>query len=274
MDLYHIILLALIQGLTEFLPVSSSGHLGLYHCFTDQCDHWDKENLTLDIAVHVGTLFSVLLYFWRDAIKMLLGLKDIGTGKIRTPNAKLFLLVVIGSLPVIGAGFMLHILEPNGLKTMTVIAWTTLIFGILLWWVDAKYSVHKTFDEFTFKDAIIIGCAQMLALIPGTSRSGITMTAGRVCGFSRTDSARYALLLSFVAISAAGTLISISLMKETNVQLGFDALLAVILSFISGWLSIAVMMKFLERSTFAIFALYRIILGIGLLSLIYTGYIN
>lgn len=274
MILYHIILLAIIQGLTEFLPVSSSGHLGLFHCFADQCETWDNENLALDIAVHVGTLFAVLLYFWRDALAMIMGLKDIGTGKKDTNNAKLLMFVIISSIPVIIAGFVLHALEPDWLKTMYVIAWATLLFGIVLWWADKKFESTRTVESLTLKDALFIGCAQMLALIPGTSRSGITMTAARILGFSRTEGARYSLLLAFIAISGAGALIGLSLVKDGNLDLGYDALIAVIFSFISGWLSIAVMMKFLEKSTFTVFAIYRIILGGALLALLYTGTIS
>lgn len=274
MIFYHIILLAIIQGLTEFLPVSSSGHLGLFHCFTDQCEKWDDENLALDIAVHVGTLFAVLLYFWRDAVSMILGLKDISTGKKDSQNSKLLIFIIVSSVPVIVAGFILHALEPDWLKTMYVIAWATLIFGIVLWWADKKFQSTRTLETLTIKDAIIIGLAQMLALIPGTSRSGITMTASRMLGFSRTEGARYSLLLAFIAISGAGALIGLSLIKDGNFQLGYEALIAVIFSFIAGYLSIAVMMKFLEKSTFTIFAVYRIILGSVLLGLLYTGTIS
>jgi undecaprenyl-diphosphatase len=274
MILYHIILLAVIQGLTEFLPVSSSGHLGLFHCFTDQCDHWDVQNVTMDIAVHVGTLFSVLLYFWRDVVKMLLGAKDIGTGKAKTDNANLLFFVLISSIPVIIAGLILKMFEPDWLKTLHVIAWTTLVFGIVLWWADAKTTAKREIKDLTFKDAILIGLSQILALIPGTSRSGITMTAARFLGFSRQESAHYSLLLAMVAISGAGTLIGLDLIKDGNVQLGFDALIGVIFSFISGLIAITVMMKFLEKSSFTIFAIYRIILGGGLLTLLYTGVIG
>lgn len=274
MSLYHIILLAVIQGLTEFLPVSSSGHLGLFHCFTDQCAQWDNDNLTMDIAVHVGTLLSVLLYFWRDVIRMLLGVKDIGTGKVKTDNAKLTLYILISSIPVIIVGFILHIFEPDWLKTLYVIAWATIIFGVVLWWADKKAPVEREMKDLTLKDAVLIGCAQILALIPGTSRSGITMTAARFLGFSRSESAHYSMLLAMIAISGAGALIGIGLIKSGDVTLGMDALIAVALSFVSGWISIAVMMKFLQNSTFTVFAIYRVILGAGLLGLLYSGVIG
>ncbi len=274
MVFYYIVILAIIQGLTEFLPVSSSGHLGLFHCFTDHCDQWDAENLTMDIAVHVGTLFSVLLYFRKDVYKMILGGVDILTRKGLTPNAKLALFVVTSSIPVILFGLALHALEPDWLKTLYVIAWATVIFGIILWYADEKFSDNKTVENLTLKDAVVIGCAQMLALIPGTSRSGITMTAARFLGFSRTESAHYSLLLSIVAISGAGALMSIDVIKADDFSLGFDALIAVILSFVSGLIAIAAMMKFLEKSSFRVFAIYRILLGSLLLGLLYGGYIG
>lgn len=273
MIIYHIILLAIIQGLTEFLPVSSSGHLGLFHCFTDQCEQWDAENLTLDIAVHVGTLFSVLLYFWRDVVRMAVGVRDIGTGKPKTAESKLLLFVLVSSVPVILAGLALHVLEPDWLKTLHVIAWATLIFGIVLWWADKKTTTGKTIDHMTLKDAAFIGLAQMLALIPGTSRSGITMTASRMLGYDRTESARYSMFLAMVAISGAGLLISMSLIKDGNFELGLNALIAAVLSFISGIIAIHLMMKFLEKSTFTAFAIYRIILGGALLIMLYAGVI-
>lgn len=273
MILYHIIILAVIQGLTEFLPVSSSGHLGLFHCFTDHCDHWDEKNVTMDIAVHVGTLFSVLLYFRRDVWRMLVGAKDIGTGQSQSNDAKLLLFVLISSVPVIIAGLILHMFEPDWLKTLYVIAWMTLIFGIVLWYADTKTLATKQMKDMSYKDAIIIGFAQILALIPGTSRSGITMTAGRFLGYGRTDSAHYSMLLAMVAISGAGALISIGLLKDGDVQLGLDALIATVFSFISGWIALAVMMKYLQRATFTVFAVYRVILGGGLLILLYSGVI-
>ena len=274
MILYHIILLAIIQGLTEFLPVSSSGHLGLYHCFTDQCEYWDSKNLTMDIAVHVGTLMAVLLYFRTDVLHMLCGVKNIATGNMSSEHSRLTLYILVSSVPVIVAGFILHNFEPDGLKTIHVIAWTTIIFGIILWWTDKKSPAERTIKDMTFKDAVIIGAAQVLALIPGTSRSGITMTASRYLGLSRVESAHYSMLLSIIAISGAGTLVGLSLVESNNISLGFDVIVAVILSFVSGWIAIAVMMKFLKTSTFTVFALYRVLLGGALLGLLYGGVIS
>ncbi len=269
MILYHIIILAVIQGLTEFLPVSSSGHLGLFHCLTDQCEYWDTTNLTMDIAVHVGTLLSVLLYFWRDVVHMLCGIKDITTGKVKSINSRLTLYVLISSIPIIIAGLILHMLEPDWLKTLHVIAWATIIFGIILWWSDSKSPSKREIKDLTFKDAIIIGLAQMLALIPGTSRSGITMTAARFLGVSRRESAHYSMLLAMVAISGAGTIMGLSLLKDGDLSLGIDVLIAIIFSFISGLAAISLMMKYLEKATFKIFAIYRIILGLFLLGILY-----
>lgn len=274
MILYHIILLAIIQGLTEFLPVSSSGHLGLFHCFTDQCDQWDAENVTMDIAVHVGTLFSVVLYFWRDVLRMIFGARDIGVGRYKSKDSQLLIFIIISSIPVIIAGLILKQMEPDWLKTLYVIAWTTLLFGIVLWWADTKHDDTKHMESLTLKDAVLIGLAQMLALIPGTSRSGITMTASRILGYSRSESARYSLLLSIVAISGAGALMGLDVLKDGNVSLGFDALVAAVFAFFSGLLAIHIMMRFLEKSTFTVFALYRVILGGGLLVLLYSGVIG
>jgi undecaprenyl-diphosphatase len=276
MILYHIFLLAVIQGLTEFLPISSSGHLVLTHAILDSEDvqgAWDN-NVLLDIAVHVGTLFSVLLYFWRDAVKMLLSFKDIATGNVKAEGSKLTLFVLAGSIPVIIAGFILHALEPDWIRALYVMATTTIVFGVVLWWADSKSPAKRTLENMRYRDVLWIGGAQVLALVPGTSRSGITMTAARFLGFSRVESARYSLLLAIIAISGAGFLSSISLLREGDLALTLDALVAVLFSFISGWLSIAVMMKFIEKSSFTVFAVYRVILGTALLVLLYSGVIG
>ncbi len=262
MALYHIVILALIQGITEFLPISSSGHLALAHAVMDgdSAGRWG-ENLTLDVAVHVGTLFSVLVYFRRDIMAMLRGGAD----------SKLLRFVIAASVPVIIAGFALHLFQPDWLRSVEVIAWTTLIFGILLWWVDKSKPAERDLQSMGMKDALLIGLAQILALVPGVSRSGITMSAARWFGFSRVEAARFSLLLAIIAISGAGTLGGIGLVKSGDAALGFDALLAASLAFLSGLGAIALMMRWLERASFAPFALYRVVLGIVLLGIVYGG---
>ncbi len=273
MLLYHIIILALVQGITEFLPVSSSAHLILGHAVMGDPagdDPWGRE-LTIDVAVHVGTLFAVLLYFRKDVCAMLCGF--FGTLKTRreTVGFHLALKVVLASLPVIVCGAALAIIEPDWLRSVEVIAWTTLVFGILLWVADRFFADTKTLDDFSYKNAFLIGLAQSLALIPGVSRSGITMTAGRFLGYSRTESARFSLLLSIVAISAAGSLQGLELFQSGDFDFGMDVLLALVLAFLSGWAAIALMMRWLARASFTPFVVYRILLGLALLYVVYLA---
>lgn len=267
MPLYHIVILAIIQGLTEFLPVSSSGHLVLTHHLlgnagADLC--WETNRL-MDVAVHVGTLFSVLVYFRKDILMMLTqGLKKQSEGSILLKH------IVIASLPVIITGYFLHEWKPSILCMLEVMAWMTLFFGIVLWFAD-KFDTDKELKNICIKDSLMIGLCQMLALIPGVSRSGITITSARFLGFNRIEAARFSLLLSIFAISGAGTLGGLEILQEGNTAIGFNVLLAVVLSFIAGWIAIALMMKWLSKATFKPFAIYRIILGILLLGLIYGG---
>ncbi|HOO81724.1 MAG TPA: undecaprenyl-diphosphate phosphatase [Alphaproteobacteria bacterium] len=270
MTVLPLIILALVQGITEFLPISSSGHLILVHRIFGDIESWENR-LVLDVAVHVGTLFSVLIYFRKDVIAMLCGLINTLRGNFTHRGARLNLHLIIASLPIIIAGLIVQILQPGWLLLLNVIALTTLIFGILLWIADRKPAEGKTLENLNFKDAFLIGCAQTLALIPGTSRSGITMTAARFLGYSRTESAHFSLLLAIIAITGAGTLASLELYQSGDITLGLDALLATILAFIAGWASIVLMMKWLERASFTIFAIYRIILGAVLLIILNTG---
>lgn len=269
MPLYHIIVLAIIQGITEFLPISSSGHLVLTHTLfgdgvTDLC--WETNRL-MDVAVHVGTLLSVLLYFRQDIIIMLCGVL-----KPQSDGFKLGGAILIASLPVIIAGFALQAFQPSFLCLIEVMAWMSLLFGVLLYFAD-KIDDGKTIEDITLKNAFLIGLSQMLALIPGVSRSGITMTSARFLGFSRVAAARFSLLLSIIAISGAGFLTSLDLVETGDIDLGFDILLAVALSFIAGYIAISVMMHWLSRATFMPFVIYRVILGIALLGLIYGGFL-
>lgn len=269
MALFPLIILALVQGITEFLPISSSGHLVLVHAIFDETKSW-KNHMALNVAVHVGTLFSVLLYFRRDVIKMLCGFLACTKGNFKNQGMKLNAYILLASLPVILAGLGLHILKPSWLLALEIMAWSTLVFGVLLWIADRLKPTEKTLESMSAKDALLIGCAQALALVPGTSRSGVTMTAARFLGYSRPESAHFSLLLAIIAIAGAGTLGSIELWQSGNSTLGLDALIAALIAFIAGWLSIAAMMKWLEKCSFTPFAFYRIILGVILLAYIYA----
>ncbi|NQZ13521.1 MAG: undecaprenyl-diphosphate phosphatase [Alphaproteobacteria bacterium] len=269
MALHYLLILAIVQGLTEFLPVSSSGHLVLTHYLmgdssVDLC--W-SENRMLDVAVHIGTLLAVLVYFYKDIWAM--------ASNVHQKDSDGFHLlrnVIIASIPVIVCGFLLQKLEPSFLCLLKVMAWMTLIFGIVLWIADKYGKTDKKIEQMGGKHALLIGLSQALALVPGTSRSGITMTSARFLGYTRTDAARFSLLLGIVAIAGAGTLSGYDLYQSGSIDLGLSSLLGVLLSFITGWISIAVMMKWLNRHTLTPFAIYRIILGAGLLYLLYfTG---
>ncbi len=285
MPLYFILLLAVVQGITEFLPISSSGHLVILHAFfegpefgAEASADWG-EDLMLDVAVHVGTLFAVLLYFHKDIGAMLSGLFSFVSRKkarntAATDGLNLVPHLIAGSVPVVLAGFLLHLWQPSLLRSLEVMAWATIFFALLLWWGDKKFPDTKTLKDMRLIEAFAIGIAQAFALVPGTSRSGVTMTAGRFLGFSRIESARFSLLLSIVAIAGAGLLTGFDLVGTGNLRLGADSLLAAFLSFLTALAAIALMMRWLARASFTPFVLYRLVMGVALLVLIYGGFVH
>ncbi len=270
MPLFHIFLLAIVQGITEFFPISSSGHLILTHAWLEggESGAW-KEDLIMDLAVHVGTLAAVLIYFRRDVAAMLAGLFHLARGRRGKDSSRLFLFVLVASLPVLAVGYLLHLWQPPWLRTVEVTAWCTLVYGVLLWWADRKFPATRTVEAMTWRDAALIGLAQTLSLIPGTSRSGITMTCARMLGFARPEAARYSLLLAIVATSAAGMLGAMDLAKADSAALTEQAAIAAVISCFAGFGAIAFMMRWLQKYSFAPFAIYRVILGLALLALIY-----
>lgn len=274
MTIVQLILLALVQGITEFLPISSSGHLVLVPALTG----WPDQGLLMDVAVHVGTLVAVLLYFWRDTKGLTLaGLGSIGIKPARrlvegTPYLKIFWALVIGTIPMVIVGGLMVATDANDmLRSAEVIATTSIVFGILLYIADKRGGSHKTTDDITIKPALLIGLAQVLALIPGTSRAGVTMTASRMLGFSRTESARFSMLLSIPAIIASGTATGLKAMEEaTAVQLG-DAAIGAALSCLAALLAIHFLMRWLKHASMTVFVVYRVLLGLGLFALIGAG---
>jgi len=267
LSLYHILILAFIQGATEFLPVSSSGHLVI----TSTVLGFPDQGLTIDIALHVGTLLAVVIYFWRDVWEMTLGIIRMVTGR-GGPAAKLVLNVLVATIPILIAGYFAQPYVIQYFRDIELIAWATIGFGILLYVADKIGMTVWRVEHLGLSHALIIGLAQVLALVPGTSRSGITMTAGRLLGMERFEAARFSMLLSIPTIIAAGTLAGIEIEVEGTLDLlGSDAAIAAGTGFISGLLAIAAMMAWLRHAGFTPFVVYRILLGGGILAWIHYG---
>jgi len=266
MELFPLFILALVQGITEFLPISSSGHLILVPLLTG----WPDQGAAIDVAVHVGTLLAVMGYFRADVLRLIIGGLRLLGGKWQDGDARLALYIIIATIPAVIAGFILHELAVmDAMRTITLIGWTTLLYGLLLWWVDVKMPEMQTVEAKGWPAVIGIGLAQILSLIPGTSRSGITMTAARAFGVERKDAARFSMLLSIPTIMGAGLLTLLDVIEAGDPVLTQDALLAGGMSALTAFAAIALLMKWLERQNFTIFALYRLLLGSGLLLFAY-----
>ncbi len=268
MPLLHIAVLALVQGITEFLPVSSSGHLVLVPIFLD----WPDQGLVMDVAVHVGTLFAVMLYFSKDLWGMATGVGKMLRGR-KDPGARLLMLVVVASLPVIAGGYLVNRYAGDGLRGLEVVAWTTFGFGIVLYFADRMGMTLRRVEHLGYGDALVIGFAQVLALVPGTSRSGITISAARILGMERQDAARFSMLMSIPAILGAGSLKGWDLYQAGDADLTGAALLGAGLAFISALVAIALMMAWLRRASFTPFVVYRLLLG-GFLLVVAYGWIG
>ncbi len=266
MPILHLAILALVQGITEFLPISSSGHLVL----VPYAMQWQDQGLMLDVAVHVGTLGAVMVYAWREIGMMLTGFWKLLRGRV-DQGTRLMLQVILGSIPVVIAGYAIAKYAGGMLRSVEIIGWTTLGFGLLLGLADRIGMTVRRLEHMSYGGALAIGMAQVLALIPGTSRSGITMTMARFLGFERTDAARFSLLLSIPAIAGAGTLTGIDLWQSGDISLTRDVLVAIGLSFASALVAITLMMAWLKHAGFMPFVVYRVLLGILLLYLVYAA---
>ena len=267
MPLLFVAVLAVVQGITEFLPVSSSGHLELTWRAMQTSDvplPAEESRLVLFVAVHVGSLFAVLLYFWRDVWTLLRGVARLARGRAG-PEVRLLGAVVVGSLPLVAVGFLVKDGLIATVYSLPIVAWATLGFGILLWIADRLGMTVRRTEHLGLVGALMIGLAQCLALIPGTSRSGITMTAARFMGFERAEAARFSMLLSIPAILGAGVLEGWDLYQLGNLKLGVDSAYAAGLAFVSALLAIALMMAWLRRAGFTPFVVYRLLLGAVLL---------
>jgi len=260
----HLLVLAVLQGFTEFLPISSSAHLILVPTLTG----WKDQGLTIDVAVHVGTLGAVIIYLWRDLWDIVKGFAQLFRGRL-TVSARLGINLIIATIPVVVAGYFVHDRLGGTSRSPEVIAWAVLGFGILLYVVDNLFMTVKRMEHINLLTALVVGLSQVLALIPGTSRAGITMTAARMLGFERSDAARFSMLLSIPTIIGAGALKGMELYQSGDTVLGRDAAISGVLAFGFALIAIYMMMAWLRRATFAPFVLYRIVLGGFLLGWVY-----
>ena len=249
----EILILSVIQGISEFLPVSSAAHLVLiskYYEFVNQ-------SLLIDICLHLGSLLAIILYFRNDLFNFM-------------KNKKFLIKIFIGTTPIIPVGYILYQTDLIYLlRNLEIIGWTSLIFGILLYISDKTKITKKIDSEFTNKSAIFIGLFQVLALIPGVSRSGVTITSGRLLGFNRFDSAKISFFLSIPTLAAASCLGIYNISKEDSTELNFLAIIAVIFSFIFSYITIALFLNFIKKFNLSIFIAYRIILSLFILGAVY-----
>jgi undecaprenyl-diphosphatase len=265
-EFLQIIVLALIQGITEFLPISSSGHLILVPAITG----WPDQGVLTDMVTNVGSLTAVIIYFWRDVLGMLRGAVDV-VSRRKSANATLVTNVAIGTIPIVLVGLLMKVTHlDDHIRSATLVAINAIVFGILLYAADAYGLLARTMREMSWKVALIIGCAQALSLSPGTSRSGITMTAARAMGYVRPEAARFSFLLSIPANGAASALVIGDAIKNGEPITG-GVIMTGVLTFFVALLAIAFLMRMLRTMSFLPFVIYRVILGGALLGLILAG---
>jgi undecaprenyl-diphosphatase len=262
MDILQIITLALLQGLTEFLPISSSAHLILVPQIVEA---WQDQGLAFDVSVHVGTLSAVVLYFRKDLTPMAQDWFRSLTTRKQTSNSRLAWAVLLGTIPVGLAGLLFKDFVETELRSPIVIASATILFGLVLWWADVKGKRQRDEHKINWVDVLVIGCAQALALIPGTSRSGATMTAGLIMGLTRQAAARFSFLLSIPVITLSGLLVLKDIIEQ-SAPVDWSALvIGTVLAGVTAFLCIHYFLKLLDRIGMLPFVIYRLVLGVALL---------
>ena len=245
----EVFLLSIIQGITEFIPVSSSAHLILF----SNLFNFNSENLIIDVSLHFGSFAAIIFYFRKEILDFL-------------KNKKFFLLIIISSLPILIFGFLLIKLDLiDSLRNIKIIAWTTLLFGIILYLSDLRATKNKINSDFNLKCAIIIGLLQILALIPGVSRSGITISAARFLQFERSEAAKISFWLSIPTLGAIGLYNIQKLIKINEFTITIENYFAMLVSFIFSLLTIKYFVKYLQKFSMLIFVIYRLILGLALI---------
>ena len=262
MDWIQVVVLAVLQGFTEFLPISSSAHLILLPLLVA----WPDQGLSFDVAVHVGTLLAVLAYFRRDLMRMCRDWLRSLAVRHRVGDSPWVWYLLVGTVPDGLCGLALNAVGTQGLRSVSVIASTTIFFALLLWWSDRFNRGTRGDDQIGWRDVLIIGAAQALALIPGTSRAGITITAGLALGLKRESAARFSFLLSIPVVALAGLLKALEAWSS-QAPVAWDAMFAgTMISFVCAYATIHFFLKLVERVGLTPFVVYRLLLGVVLLA--------
>ena len=249
----EVLILSLIQGVTEFLPISSSSHLILFSKLTN----FQNQSLSLDVSLHIGSFLAVITFFYKDLIEFL-------------KNKDLFIKILISSLPVMILGFLLIQTDLiSELRNIKVIGWMTLLFGVLLY-ISDKFNMHKNIEsDFTYRSALMIGFFQMISLVPGVSRSGITITAARLLKFNRYDAAKISFLLSIPTLAVVSIYGIKNIVSAENMNISFLNLFSILLSFVFSLITIKYFLQYIKSFSLDIFVIYRVILGIVILAFAY-----
>ena len=249
----EVLILSLIQGVTEFLPISSSSHLILFSKLTN----FQNQSLSLDVSLHIGSFLAVITFFYKDLIEFV-------------KNKDLFIKILISSLPVMILGFLLIQTDLiSELRNIKVIGWMTLLFGVLLY-ISDKFNMHKNIEsDFTYKSALMIGFFQMISLVPGVSRSGITITAARLLKFNRYDAAKISFLLSIPTLAIVSIFGIKNIVSAENMNISFLNLFSILLSFVFSLITIKYFLQYIKSFSLDIFVIYRVILGIVILAFAY-----
>jgi undecaprenyl-diphosphatase len=263
--IFQALVLGLLQGLAEFLPISSSAHLAI----APWLFHWPDPGLSFDVALHFGTLIAVIWYFSGEWMSLLRAAWQIViTRKIVTVEQKRAAFLIVATIPGGIFGLLLEKKAETAFRNPALIACALIVLGILLWVADRIASVDRPITRMTWLDAILIGVAQVFALIPGVSRSGSTITAGRALGFDRNGAAAFSFLLSMPIIAAAVILKVPHVIRETGMSVPLAV--GVAASALSGWLAISVLLKYVSRHSYGVFALYRVVLGVAVLAIYFA----
>ena len=258
MDIIHLVLLGLVQGITEFLPISSSAHLILLPGIMG----WQDQGIVYDIAAHLGSLIAVIIYFRRDILNVIRPWMSHRHEPEIAAKRPLLIYIITASIPIAIVGFLFYDLISNQMRSAELIASASIFFGLLLFWADKTGVRMKTFSQLKLDNVLVIGLAQALSLIPGTSRSGITMTAALMMGFDRKAAARFSFLLAIPTILMAGGYQALRYFTGESMTDWGAFLIVALVSCISAYIAIHVFLKFIESTGMLPYVIYRILLGL------------